>query len=79
MNKAYVDQPIEAVLVGGPLDGDSFSLSPAGSIMPPTQLRYPTESPAGGAIWLIYQADGIALWEQDRIVYRFVGSEHIIK
>jgi len=78
MSDLHIEQPIEAVLLGGPLDGDSFSMSPNGSIMPPTQLRYPSESPVGDGIWLVYQADNVALWDQARIEYRYVGYERIM-
>lgn len=46
---------IIVTLVGGSMDGDTITLSPAGSVGPPQQLSY-LGTRSGEACWMVYEA-----------------------
>ena len=78
MTKEFVNEPLIAKLVGGPLDGDEFELIPNGSILPPMRFSYGYRSNINGidtACWLNYEHDKIAEWAQGVVLYYFVGIE----
>ena len=77
----FVEHHVEAQLVGGPLDGDKFIMAPVGSIMPTSQLRYPSESNIDGAVcpvWLVYQVELVPPeWTAETINYKYIGRQSI--
>ncbi len=79
---------IDARLVGGPLDGDSFALIPEGSVAPPARLSYyfrsdfldPDGEYRNRACWLHYECyDHVPEWSEEAVVYRFAGTERMIE
>ncbi len=75
--------PIKCQLVGGVLDGDSFELTPLGSILPPMRLSYPYRGhfrdPDGTSTehgcWLHYECPYVPQWTNDDVLYQYVGME----
>lgn len=76
MPKEFLDQPLVAKLIGGPLDGDEFELTPNGSILPPMRFSYAYRSEVDGvdrACWLNYEHHGVAEWVQGTALYNYAG------
>lgn len=75
----YIDEPLVARLVGGPLDGDEFELAPKGSILPPMRLSYAYRTSIDGeerACWLNYEhPSGVAEWGQGTALYEYAGVQ----
>jgi hypothetical protein len=67
---------VQVDLYGGPMDGDSIILSPAGSISPPQQLYY-LSATKNQAAWMVYEAANVfkSGWpiENENRRFDFVG------
>lgn len=72
---------VMAALQGGRLDGDTFLMKPAGSIRPPSQLRYlaiDETSVDQRLVWLVYDSDcPLESWPDGRwqLDFTFAGKQ----
>lgn len=77
MAKEYINGPLIAKLIGGPLDGDEFEMAPNGSVLPPMRFSYVSRAMIDGedkACWINYEHKGrIAEWPQGTALYEYSG------
>ena len=79
------DGNIVVVLVGGPMDGEEWEISPICSLGLPSQLRY-LSSDNKEAIWHVYEFPvctgpcGGASWDTspDRMIYNYIGKRPLL-
>ena len=63
---------VQINLFGGPMDGDSIIMSPAGSVGPPQQLCY-MGSAKDQAAWMVYESENVFKpgWPKENEHWRF--------
>jgi len=65
-------RPVIAKLIGGPEDGEEFTMSPHGSLGPPYRVQYMTDKG-----WLTYEQnchDPMATWDnRESVTFYLVG------